>query len=79
MHNIAAPGGPAYVSEVAPRAGVSRMPMSLLSSTTSGLSRPLLVAALLLAVLLAAALALWVHYGTAVFFEIVRTGWVSCF
>jgi hypothetical protein len=27
----------------------------------------------------AATLALWAYYGTAVFFEIVRTGWVACF
>ena len=30
-------------------------------------------------VLLALTGALWAWYGTTVFFEIVRTGWVSCF
>jgi hypothetical protein len=29
--------------------------------------------------LLAGTLALWVHYGTAVFFEIIRAGFVACF
>jgi hypothetical protein len=38
----------------------------------------LLVAALGGAVL-AATLALWAYYGTAVFFEIMRAGWAACF
>ena len=29
--------------------------------------------------LLAVACALWVHYGTAVFFEIIRSGIAACF
>jgi hypothetical protein len=29
--------------------------------------------------LLAAALALWLHYGTAVFFETIAAGFASCF
>lgn len=29
--------------------------------------------------LVAAALALWFHYGTAVFFETIATGFASCF
>jgi hypothetical protein len=28
---------------------------------------------------LAATLALWAHYGTAVFFEMVRAGFIACF
>ncbi len=31
------------------------------------------------AALFAVALALWAYYGTAVFFEMVRAGWTSCF
>jgi len=27
----------------------------------------------------AATLALWAYYGTAVFFEMVRAGWTACF
>ena len=43
------------------------------------LSRPVVLIGLLCGVMLAAALGLWTYYGTAVFFEMVRTGWVACF
>jgi hypothetical protein len=43
------------------------------------LSRPLVLLALIGALIMAATLSLWAYYGTAVFFEIVRTGWVACF
>jgi ferric-dicitrate binding protein FerR (iron transport regulator) len=33
----------------------------------------------LVALLLAGALALWFHYGTAVFFETIATGFANCF
>ena len=38
-----------------------------------------LAAAAVVGVLLAATLALWAHYGTAVFFETIRAGLVACF
>ena len=38
-----------------------------------------LVATALIAVLVAATGGLWAYYGTTVFFEIVRTGWMACF
>ena len=47
--------------------------------STARLSRPLLLVALLCGVIMAATLALWAYYGTAVFLEIVRTGWAACF
>ena len=47
--------------------------------STAGLSRPLLLAALLGGLMLAATVALWAYHGTTVFFEMVRTGWVACF
>ena len=47
--------------------------------STAGLSRPLMLIALLGGAMLAVALGLWAYYGTAVFFEMVRTGWVACF
>jgi hypothetical protein len=50
---------------------------AIVSSVT--LSRPLLLVALAGGALLAATLGLWAYYGTAVFFEIVRTGWLACF
>lgn len=48
-------------------------------SATAGLSRPLLLAALAGGILVAATGTLWAYYGTTVFFEVVRTGWISCF
>jgi hypothetical protein len=41
--------------------------------------RPLLVVGLGVAALFAGTTVLWVYYGTAVFFEMVRSGWASCF
>ena len=47
--------------------------------STATLSRPLLLATLVVVVLLAGTLGLWAFYGTAVFFEMVRAGWMACF
>jgi hypothetical protein len=52
--------------------------MPAIASPTT-LSRPLMLGALCGGVLLAAALGLWAYYGTAVFFEMVRAGWIACF
>ena len=46
--------------------------------STATISRPLLLTALLIGLLLAATLGLWAYYGTAVFFEMVRAGWLAC-
>jgi hypothetical protein len=43
------------------------------------LSWPLLAAASAVASLLAGSIVLWAHYGTAVFFETIRAGFVACF
>jgi hypothetical protein len=43
------------------------------------LSLPLLAAGGAVAVLLAGTIVLWAHYGTAVFFETIRAGFVACF
>jgi hypothetical protein len=45
---------------------------------TPGLSRPLLAVATALGVLLAGTVALWVHYGTAVFYEMIVAGIAAC-
>jgi len=50
---------------------------AIASSTT--LSRPLLLVAAVGGLLLAATFGLWAYYGTTVFFEMVRAGWVACF
>jgi hypothetical protein len=52
--------------------------MSALASNVS-LSRPMVLIALAGGLLLAATLALWVYYGTAIFFEMMRAGWAACF
>ena len=52
------------------------MPAIASSSITS---RPLILAALAGAAVLAATLGLWAYHGTAVFFEMVRAGWIACF
>ncbi|HEU5016710.1 MAG TPA: hypothetical protein VFT69_01935 [Pseudolabrys sp.] len=41
--------------------------------------RPLVLLGFLLALLTTITGGLWTFYGTTVFFEIVRTGWVACF
>jgi hypothetical protein len=41
--------------------------------------RPLVVVAAMAGVMVAATLALWAHFGTAVFFEMVRAGFAACF
>ena len=48
-------------------------------ASSSIASRPLVLVALVGGAMLAATIGLWVYHGTAVFFEMVRTGWVACF
>ncbi len=40
---------------------------------------PIVILAAVAGLLLAASLALWAHYGTAVFFEMIRAGFIACF
>jgi hypothetical protein len=40
---------------------------------------PILLVAGVLGLLFAGTAALWLHYGTAVFFEMIRAGFVACF
>jgi hypothetical protein len=40
---------------------------------------PMLLAAGAVGLVLAGTIALWTHYGTAVFFETIRAGFVGCF
>ena len=48
-------------------------------ATTPSLSRAILLAALAAGLLLAATGGLWAYYGTTLFFEMVRNGWLACF
>jgi hypothetical protein len=56
--------------------GADQMPAT---APPAGLFRPLVLLAAFVGALVATAGILWGWYGTTVFFEIVRTGWVSCF
>ena len=47
--------------------------------SSARLSRPLLLVAVGGGLAVAGTLALWAYFGTAVFFEVVRAGWVACF
>jgi hypothetical protein len=58
---------PAYLRAM-PETVVSRPP-----------PRPLLVVAAVAVVILGGTVALWAHYGAAVFFETIRAGFVACF
>jgi hypothetical protein len=42
-------------------------------------SRLLVAAGVVFGALFAAAIALWIHYGTAVFFEMISAGIAACF
>ena len=48
-------------------------------SETVSTNRLTLAIAAVFGVLIAAAAVLWAHYGTAVFFEVIRAGLVACF
>jgi len=66
---VAAGASGAYVKSMA----------DTLSSSSRPTLRPLLLGAGLVGALLAATLALWAHYGSAVFFEMIRAGLAACF
>ena len=49
-----------------------------ISGTTPLVSRPLMLIAAALGIVLAATVALWAHYGTAVFYEMIVAGIAAC-
>ena len=53
--------------------------MSDMASPQALVSRPLLLAATAGGMLLAGTVALWAHYGGAVFFEMIAAGFTACF
>jgi hypothetical protein len=57
------------------------MPASLSTqaSTFARTIRPTLILAGCLGIVAAATAVLWGYYGTTVFFEMVRAGWIACF
>jgi len=48
------------------------------SAAASLLSRPLMLIAAAVGAVLAATVALWAHYGTAVFYEVIVAGIAAC-
>lgn len=53
--------------------------MASTASTTYRFSqRPLMIVAAALGILLAATVAMWAHYGTAVFYEMIVAGIATC-
>lgn len=48
------------------------------SAVTPRLSYPLLIVAAVVGILLAGTVALWAHYGTTVFFEMIVAGIAAC-
>ena len=48
------------------------------TASTPGLSRPLIAVAAAIGILVAGTVALWVHYGTAVFYEMIVAGIAAC-
>ncbi len=49
-----------------------------LSTTSRSAQRPLMIVAAVVGILLAATAAMWVHYGTAVFYEMIVAGIATC-
>src|SRR5436190_24341953 len=54
-------------------------PMPEVTAAASMLSRPLVIAAAVAGLLVAGTMALWLHYGTAVFYEMILAGIALCF
>jgi len=66
---------PAYLNR-ARAAGIVTMPQI---AARPGVSGSLFAISALVAIALLGTGLLWVHYGTAVFFETIRAGFVACF
>jgi hypothetical protein len=52
---------------------------SLPNAASLGRTVSIVLSAGVIGILLAATVALWAHYGTAVFFETIRAGFAACF
>jgi hypothetical protein len=50
-----------------------------MSETVAGSRYPAMIGAGLAILLVVGTVGLWAHYGTAVFFEVIRAGFVACF
>ena len=54
-------------------------PIAMMDAVAARRMLPALLAAAAIGIVLAGTAALWVHYGTAVFFETIRSGFAACF
>ena len=54
-------------------------PKTLIPNAVAPRRGAILLAAGAMGLMLAGTVALWAHYGTAVFFETIRAGFVACF
>ena len=59
-------------------AGTMPMPETIAPRSFS-MSRPLLLAGAVVALVLLGTVMLWAHYGATVFFETIRAGFAACF
>ena len=81
---VAGRRGRAYLMEVQ-RGRANVMPkglskdMVMAEAVSPRRTGPILLAAVAIGLVLAGTIALWLHYGTAVFFETIRTGFIACF
>ena len=55
------------------------MPEDALTTEVAPRRGAILLAAAVIGAILAGTIALWAHYGTAVFFETIRAGFAACF
>jgi hypothetical protein len=55
------------------------MPEDALITDAAPRRGAILIVSAVIGLVLAGTIALWAHYGTAVFFETIRTGFASCF
>jgi hypothetical protein len=80
QRSVAVPADRAYVKAGRPRV-VTKMPEEVSISNAVAPRRviPIVLGASIIGILLAATVALWAHYGTAVFFETIRAGFAACF
>ena len=53
--------------------------MALTDELSPWRAGPIVAAAGVMGLVLAGTVALWVHHGTAVFFEMIRAGFIACF
>jgi hypothetical protein len=67
------------MSEQAPKDLVMNNDLAVDDSLSPHTRPPILIGLAAAGLALAGSIALWMHYGTAVFFEMIRAGFIACF